>query len=145
MGALITNRKASFNYDILERFDAGLELFGGEVKSVRLGQGSLEGSYIIIRGGEAWLQGMFIPPYKAAGGTEGDPMRLRKLLLTKEEIRRLSDLEKGLTIIPISVYNKKRWIKVEIATARGKKNFDKRETIKKRDTARQLRREHIDR
>jgi SsrA-binding protein len=155
MSPLIHNRKAGFNYEILEKFEAGLELTGKEVKSVRAGQGSLEGSYISIkRTGaqarpEAWIHHLFIPPYQinnvAKTGEPEDPMRDRKVLLTGEELSRLADLEAGLTVVPISVYNNKRWIKLEVAIVRGKKKFDKRETLKKRDTERAIRREYSDR
>jgi SsrA-binding protein len=145
MKTLIHNRKAHFDYEIIERFQAGMELSGSEAKALRDGQGSLEGAYIIVRGGEAWLTGMYIPPYQAQNIKEYDPARNRKLLLTKDEIEKLSKLERGLTIIPILVYSNKRWIKIEIAAVKGKKKFDKRQTLKKRDTERQIRREHTDR
>lgn len=145
MAVLIHNRKASFNYDILERFEAGIELVGSEVKSLRKGQGSLDGAYVTVRGAEAFVTGMTIPPYQPGNAKEYDPARNRKLLLTKSEILKLASLERGLTIVPISVYNSKRKIKVEIAAVRGKKKFDKRETIKKRDVERQIRREYSDR
>jgi len=145
MSILVQNKKAGFNYEFEERFEAGLELFGHEVKSLRNKQGSLDGSYIIVRGGEAFLIGMHIPPYQPNNIQDYDPDRNRKLLLTKEEIARISDTEKGLTIVPTVVYNKGRWIKIEIGIARGKKKFDKRETIKKRDTDREIRREYKDR
>ena len=153
MATLIFNRKAGFNYDFLERFEAGIELSGTEVKSLRAGRGSLDGAYIIVRGGEAWLEKMMISPYQpgnvAGGASEATSERPRKLLLTKAEISRLaavgSGTMKGLTIVPISVYNKGRKLKLDIALARGKKKFDKRETIKKRDTERAVRREFRDR
>jgi SsrA-binding protein len=145
MATLIHNRKAGFNYEILERFEAGLELLGPEVKSLRAGQGSLDGAYIIVRGAEVFLIGMNIPPYQVNNQKNYEPARNRKLLLTKPEIQRLSEIERGLTIVPISVYNKGHRIKIEIASVRGKKQFDKRETIKKRDVERQIRREHSDR
>jgi SsrA-binding protein len=145
MSTLIHNRKVHFTYEILERFEAGIELSGQEVKSLRAGQGSLEGSYIIIRGGEAYIINMNIPPYQANNIEDYDPLQTRKLLLTRNEIATLAGLGKGLTMVPITVYNKGHKIKVEIATVRGKKQFDKRESIKKRDTERQLRREYKDR
>ena len=145
----IHNKKATFNYEIIERFDAGIELLGNEVKSLREGHVSLDGTYIIVRGAEAWLIGMTIPPYQvnnvAAQKEVYDPIRNRKLLLTRAEIATLAGLKGGLTIVPITVYNKGRKFKVEIAIVRGKKNFDKRQTIKKRDTERQIRREYSDR
>lgn len=148
MPTLLHNQKAGFNYEILERFQAGIEIAGHEVKSLREKLGTLDGAYVTIRGGEAYIINMFIPPYQVSNTPEDyDPRRNRRLLLTKKEILQLSEVEHhaGLTIVPISVYNKKRWIKVEIAIVRGKKQFDKRETIKKRDTEREIRREHSDR
>ena len=144
MPTLIDNKKAHFNYEVLERFQAGLEIAGYEVKSLRAKQGSLEGSYVTIRGNEAYLINMTIPPFQVNNTDPTyDPRRNRRLLLTKKEILMLAETENkaGLTIVPISVYNNKRWIKVEIAIVRGKKQFDKRETIKKRDSDREIRRE----
>ena len=139
------NRKAYFNYEILEKYEAGIELLGTEVKSVRGGSMSLEGSFVIIRGGEAYIINANIPPYQAKNASKDyDPLRNRKLLLTKKEIEELagSEKNKSLTIVPISVYNKNRKIKLEIALVKGKKKYDKRETIKKRDTDREIRREY---
>ena len=139
------NRKARFNYEILEKYEAGIELLGTEVKSVRGGQMSLEGSFIIIRGGEAFLINANIPPYQVKNAPKDyDPLRNRKILLTKKELAELagSEKNKSLTIVPISVYNKGRKIKVEIALVKGKKKFDKRETLKKRDTDREIRRDY---
>lgn len=141
--ALISNKKARFNYEILEEIEAGLVLAGYEVKSIRAGHGSLEGARILVRGGEAFLVGASIPPYQVANAPkEYDRERPRKLLLKEREIALIADAEskKGLTVVPLSVYNKGRNLKVEIAIVRGKKNRDKRETIKKRDTERDLRR-----
>jgi len=138
------NRKARFDYEILEKYEAGIELLGVEVKSVRGGQMSLEGAFVIVRGGEAYLINANIPPYQPKNAPKDyDPLRNRRLLLTKKEIAELAGNEKNksLTIVPISVYNKNRKIKVEIALVKGKKKFDKRETIKKRDTDREIRRE----
>ncbi|MFM2357546.1 MAG: hypothetical protein RJA61_283 [Candidatus Parcubacteria bacterium] len=140
---LITNKKAHFNYEIVEKLDAGIELLGVEVKSIRAHQGSLEGSHITIRGNEAYLINSEIPPFQQANTPAGyEPRRHRKLLLTKAEIEKLGETEhtKGLTIVPISVYNRGKKIKVEIAIVRGKKKFDKRETIKKRETNREINR-----
>ena len=131
------------NYEILEQYEAGIELLGSEVKSIRQKHGKLEGSHIIVRGGEAYIVGMTIPPYQPANtGPEYDPARNRKLLLTKKEITILSEIEgqKGLTIVPLSVYNKGRKLKVEIGVARGRKLYDKRAVLKKRDTDRDIRR-----
>ena len=142
--SLITNKKAGFNYEILEKYTAGIELFGFEVKSLQNSHGSLDGAHITIRGGEAFIVGMFIPPYQV-GNTpaEYDPYRNRKLLLNKKEIRDLEEIEgkQGLTVVPISVYNKGSKIKLDIASVKGKKKFDKRETLKKRDTKRETDRE----
>lgn len=140
---LINNTKAHFNYEILERFEAGIELLGFEVKSLRAKHGSLEGSHVLVRGGEAYLIGAEIPPYQVANTPKDyEPRRNRRLLLTQDEIKKLENTEntKGLTIVPISVYNEERFIKVEIALVRGKKKFDKRETIKKRETDREINR-----
>lgn len=145
MGNYAENRKARFDYEILEKFEAGIELIGTEVKSVRGGRVSLEGAFVIVRGGEAFLINANIPPYQPANAPKDyDPLHNRKLLLTKKEINELtsSDKNKSLTIVPISVYNKGRKIKVEIALVRGKKKFDKRETIKKRETDIEIRREY---
>jgi len=142
--SLISNRKAYFNYEILEKMEAGIELLGLEVKSLKNGQGSLEGSHIVIRGNEAYVTGMTISPYQPANTPKNyEPMRNRRLLLTKKEIEILSGVEaqKSLTIIPLWVYNEGRKLKLEIAIARGKKKYDKRETIKKRDVEREIRRE----
>ena len=138
------NRKIHFDYEILEKYECGIELLGTEVKSVRGGRMSLEGAFVIIRGGEAFIINASIPPYQMANAPKDyDPLRNRKLLLTKKEIGELADTEKNkaLTIVPMSVYNKTRKIKVEIALVRGKKKHDKRETTKKRETDRELRRE----
>ena len=142
---LIQNKKVHFNYEITEKFTAGIELFGFEVKTLRKKQGSLEGAYITVRGGEAFLIGANIPAFQPKNAPEDfDPLRNRKLLLTKKEIAELAQTEKNksLTIVPFSVYNKNRKIKLEIAVVKGKKKFDKRETIKKREGDRELRREY---
>lgn len=144
MGNYSENRKARFDYEILDKYEAGIELLGVEVKSVRSGRMSLEGAFVIIRGGEAFLINSNIPPYQANNSPkEYDPLRNRKLLLTKKEIRELADSEKNksLTIVPISVYNKNRKIKVGISLVKGKKTRDKRASIQKRETDREIRRE----
>ena len=138
------NRKVSFNYEILEKYESGIELLGSEVKSVRGGLMSLEGAFVIVRGGEVYLINANIPPYQVKNTPKDyDPLRNRRLLLTKSEIAGLagSEKNKSLTIVPVSVYNKGRKIKVEIALVKGKKKYDKRESIKKRDTDREIRRE----
>lgn len=139
--SLIENKKAHFNYEILEKFEAGIELLGNEVKSFKEKQGSLEGAHVIIRGGEAYLINANIPAYQPANTPrEYDPYRNRKLLLTKKEIIELAKAEmtRGLTIVPISVYNKNRKLKLSLGIGKGKKKTDKRESIKKRDTERDL-------
>jgi SsrA-binding protein len=141
---LIQNKKAHFNYEILEKIEAGIELLGFEVKSLKKGQGSLEGSHITVRGNEVFIINMQIPPYQPTNTPKDyDPTRNRRLLLTKKEISRLSGEEnqKGLTIVPLSVYNKGRKLKLEIAIVRGEKKYDKRETIKRRDVEREIRRD----
>lgn len=142
------NRKARFDYEILEKYEAGIELLGSEVKSIRNRRMSLEGAFVIIRGGEAFLINANIPPYQIKNAPKDyDPLKNRKLLLTKKEIAELagSEKNKSLTIVPISVYNKGRKIKVNIALVKGKKKFDKRESIKKRETEREVRREYKER
>ncbi len=143
MPNLADNPRAKFDYEILSRFTAGIELLGFEVKAVRQGKMNLKGSHVSIRGDEAFLIGASISPYQPANTPEGyEPERTRKLLLSKKEIKELAEAEdtKGLTIVPISVYNKGRFLKVDIAIARGKKKFDKRESIKKRDIERDIKR-----
>ena len=145
--SLITNKKAHFNYEILDTYSAGIELFGYEVKSLKKSQGSLEGSHVTVRGNEAYVVGMFIPPYQPNNTPKDyDPHRNRKLLLKKNEIIDLAKVEgmKGLTIVPLSVYNRGDKIKLDIATAKGKKKFDKRETLKKRTADRDIERDMKD-
>ena len=144
MEDLIRNKKATFNFEILETFEAGLELLGYEVKSLRNKQGSLEGSHVIVRGGEVFLVGATIPPYQPINTPKDyDVERTRRLLLNKKEINKLGDAEsqKGLTIVPISVYNKDRNLKLKIAIARGKKKSDKRQVIKERDSKKDIERQ----
>jgi SsrA-binding protein len=145
MAQLLYNKKGTFNYELLEKFHTGIKLEGFEVKALRSGKGgSLDGSHVSILGGEAFLIGAHIPPFQQ-GNTPGgyDSRRSRKLLLTKKELNQLLDIQttKGLTIIPLSLYSSGRFIKADIAIAKGKKNYDKRETIKKRDTDRDIARE----
>jgi len=130
------NKTATFNYEVIDKYEGGLSLLGYEVKSVKNKQASLKGAYIVVRGDEVFLVGASIPPYQPKNTPEDyDSLRPRKVLVTKKEIKKLIDIEKtkGLTLIPISLYNKGRNIKLEFAVARGKKQFDKRETIKKRE------------
>lgn len=145
MASYVHHRKATFDYEILERHEAGIELLGHEVKSVRAGRATLEGGHGIIRGGELYATGITIQPYQPANIKDTYiPDRTRRLLISKKEIRELDEKlkNKGLTLVPISLYNKGSKIKVELGLARGKKKFDKRETIKKRDTERELNRQY---
>lgn len=139
---LADNRKALYDYEVLEKFQAGLVLTGQEVKSVKNGHLSLKGAYVTFHNGDAYLTNAHITKYKQAGEiADYDPTQSRRLLLRKKEIRYLQGKleEKGLTIVPLSVYTKKRFVKMEIALAKGKKQHDKREAIKKRDTQREMR------
>jgi len=140
MAILSENRKAKFQYEILEKFEAGLVLTGQEVKSTRLGRMTIMGSYVIFKDNEAYLTGSNIPPYQIKNAPiDYDPQRQRKLLLKREEISYLLGKvkERGLTIVPLSVYTKGRQIKLGIGVVRGKKERDKRETIKKREFERE--------
>ena len=129
------------DYEILEEYEAGLELLGGEVKSLRAHHGKLEGSHIIVRNNEAFVVGMSVPPYQPGNTSpDYDPERTRKLLLTHKEIAAIAGAEgqKGLTIVPLSVYNKGKVLKMRIAVARGRKKYDKRAVLKERDTKREI-------
>lgn len=142
MSILARHPRALFDYDILEHIEAGIELSGAEVKAARAGHVSLKGAYAAIRGGQAYLLGAHISPYAPAGTRAGyDPTRTRTLLLKKSELRRLSGkIESGgLTLIPLSVYTKAGLIKVELGLARGKKKYEKRAAIRKRETERERR------
>lgn len=142
--SLIDNKKVHFNFEVIERYEAGIELLGVEVKSVRAKHGSLEGAHVTVRGGEAFLVGMMIQPYQPGNtGPAYDATRNRRLLLTKEQIADLAAQEskKGLTIVPLAVYNKSHKIKVEIAVVKSKKQHDKRETLKKREAERDVMRD----
>lgn len=145
----VHNKKVFFNYEVQDTFEAGIELFGYEVKTIKSQQGNLEGAYVTVKGGQAYLTGMTIPPFQV-GNTpkEYDPLRSRKLILHKKEIKKMHDIlaaggkgNGGLTIVPISLYNNKGKIKVEVAIAKGKKKADKRQTIQKRETDIEIRRE----
>lgn len=141
MSVLIDYAKARFDYEIQEKMEAGIELLGFEVKSLKAKKGSLEGSHIIVRGGEAYLQGMLISPYQEKNTPKDyEPRRHRRLLLSKKEIAEISSVEAGksLTVVPISVYTKNNLIKISIAIVRGKKKYDKRETTKRRETDREM-------
>ncbi len=139
----IKNKKAFYDYEILERYEAGIELKGSEVKSLREGKANLRDSFVRIENGEAFLFNAYIAPYSHGGLFNHEPTRKRKLLLHKSEIKRLlgKSMEKGLTIIPLRIYfNERGKVKVEIALAKGKKLYDKRETIKRREQEREARR-----
>ena len=138
----IQNRKARFDYQILDSFEAGLELTGAEVKSARSGQVSLQEAYVKLRAGEAWLVGTHIAPYPQAPDEQYDPIRSRKILLHKKELVSLEGKlrEKGLTLLPLKMYIVRNRIKLEVGIGKGKKKFDKRESIKKRDSERAARR-----
>jgi len=137
-----TNRKAFHEYHILETFEAGVQLRGSEVKSIREGKASLKQAYILIRKGEAWLKGSHIASYSHTGSEGHEPVRNRKLLLHKKEIQRIGSklAEKGLTAVPTKLYFKGGLIKLEFGLAKGKKLYDKRETKKKRDVERDIQR-----
>ncbi len=138
---ILEHKKARLNFELLEEFEAGIELFGFEVKALRAKLGKLDGSHVIVRGKEGYIVGMHIPPYQPKNTPkEYDPDRIRKLLLTKKELAVLAGLEsqKGLTIVPISVYTKNRKLKLRIAAARGRKRYDKREVLKARDAKREM-------
>lgn len=140
---LVINKKAKFDYELVRDYEAGISLLGFEVKAIRNGKGSLSGSYVIIRGNEAFLVGFDLPPYQPKNTPEDyDPKRPRKLLLSKKEIGELGgyEKEKNLTIVPVKMFLKNNKIKLEIAVGRGKRKFDKRETIKKRETDRDIER-----
>jgi len=141
--AVATNREAWHNYHILESVEAGIELMGAEVKSLRDHKANLKDSFARIEENEIYLYNMHISPYPQAGRFNPDPKRRRKLLLHKAEIRRLFGqlTQKGLTLIPLKVYLKRGLVKVELALSKGKRLYDKREDIKRRDSERELRRE----
>ena len=137
---IATNRKARHDFFLLESFEAGIVLQGSEIKSIRAGQISLKEAYIRVDGQEAWLVNAHIAPYDPASRENHDPLRDKKLLLHKKEIKKLWDevRQKGTTIIPIKVYLTQGRAKVEIAVAKGKKKYDKRQTLKKRDAQREI-------
>ena len=144
-GDVATNRQASFRYNLIERFECGIVLEGTEVKALRDGGAQLKDSYATIRDGEVWLYGLYIPPYGPAARDNHEPERPRKLLMHRSEIERLAVRvnERGLTLVPTRMYfaGPRSRAKVEIALARGKDLYDKRQAIKSRDTAREIQRE----
>jgi len=137
---IATNRRARFEYEILETFEAGIALLGPEVKSLRAGRVNLADAYAIVRKGEALLLHLHISPYAQAGRENPDPRRDRRLLLHRREIRRLQGqlAERGLTLVPLRLYWKQGRAKVELGLARGKRRYDKREAIKARDSEREM-------
>lgn len=144
MTTLAQNKRARFDYEILDTLEAGLVLTGAETKSVKKGQLSLKGSFVTFQGNNAYLTNTHISPYPQAGPVpDYDPTRSRRLLLHKKEIAhlRLKTQEQGLTIVPLEVYTNHRLIKVAVAVARGKHTYDKREVLKKRDLERELKKE----
>lgn len=144
MSTLSINKRANFDYEILERYEAGLVLAGYEVKSIKTGHISLKEAFVIIHGEELYLTNAHIPPYQHAGKIENyDPTRPRKLLLKRSEIKHLIGRARtlGLTLVPIRIYTKRRYLKLEFGLGKGKKEYDKREKIKKRDDMRRAERE----
>jgi len=147
MKIISKNKKAYFDYEILEKFEAGIVLTGREVKSIKLGRINLRGSYVVLREKagrvEAYLIGCHVPPYQPKNTpADYNPERTRKLLLRRKEINYLlgKSRQRNLTLVPLEVYTKKSLIKLSLAIAKGRKKFDKRELIKKRDTEREIRR-----
>ena len=137
------NKKAYHDYFIEEKYEAGLELFGTEVKSLRMGKCSIKEAYIDIKNGEAFVRGMNISPYEKGNIFNRDPVRVRKLLLHKSEIRKLdaASQQQGFTIVPLQVYFKNGRAKIEVGLAKGKKLYDKRATVAKKDAKREAQRE----
>ena len=136
------NRRARHDYELLDRFEAGLVLYGTEIKSIRANQVTLQHSFIIVKSGELWLMEAHIAPYKFASSAQHDPTRPRKLLLHRREINKIITAltTKGLTMVPTKMYLKDGWAKIEVALARGKKQYDKRADMAKRDAKRQVER-----
>lgn len=141
-GDVATNRQASYRYNLLDRWEAGIELTGTEVKSLRTGQAQIKDGYAAVRDGEVWLHNVHIPPYGPAARENHEPERPRKLLLKRREIEALmgKTKEKGLTLVPTRLYFKGPYAKVEIALGRGKDLYDKRRSIKERDQKRDIER-----
>ena len=141
---VVSNRRAFHDYEILERFEAGIVLTGAEVKSLRGGHGSLREAFARVRNGEIWIEGFHIPPYEQAlDKTRWDPIRTRKLLLHRKEIERLigTTTEKGLALVPLRVYFTHGMAKLELGLARGKRQYDKRHAIAEREHQREMERE----
>jgi SsrA-binding protein len=146
-GDVASNRRARHKYELLERFECGIELVGTEVKSLRDGKAQIGDAYAVVEDGEVWLRGAHIPPYAPASRENHDPERQRKLLLHRYEIERLvgRSQRKGLTLVPTRIYFKGRHAKVELALARGKEQRDRRREIRDRDVRREIEREHRER
>lgn len=140
---IIINKKARFQYEIVEEIESGIVLQGSEVKSLRLGKVSLKDSYASIKAGEAFIYNMHISPYDQANIYNHDPLRVRKLLLNKQEIKRLTSKvqERGMTLVPLKIYFKNGRAKIELGLGKGKKLVDKRKEIARRDQQRELQRE----
>lgn len=141
MPNLATNKDAAHRYHLLERLEAGIVLTGAEVKSVKLGNATLKGAFVRLRNNEALLEGLRIGPYAKAPPDAFDPDRVRRLLLRRTELARLPGrlAEAGITLVPVSLYSKQGLVKVELALARGKRKFDKRASIKRRDAEKRIR------
>ena len=141
---IATNRKARYEYSVLETCEAGLVLTGTEVKSLRLGNANLSDGYAVVINGEVWLEGMHVSPYEHGSYANVDPLRKRKLLLHRKEIRKLvaRTSERGLTLIPLKLYFKHNVAKVLLGVCRGKRAYDKRHDIAARDAARDIRRHY---
>ena len=137
---IASNRKAFHDYFVLERFEAGIELFGTEVKSIRGGQINLKDRYCSIRDGELFVRGMHVSPYEKGNIFNRDPVRVRRLLMHKKEIRKLGDrvAQDGVALIPLSVYFKNSRVKVELGLCKGKKNYDKRQADAEREASREM-------
>ena len=138
------NKKAYHDYFIEDKYEAGIELFGTEVKSIRMGKCSIKESFIRIEKGQVYIYGMHISPYEKGNIFNKDPLRVRRLLMHKTEIRRMESklAEKGLTLVPLQVYFKGSLVKVEVGLARGKKLYDKRQDIAKKDARREVERDY---
>ena len=141
---MANNKKAYHDYFIEDKFEAGIELFGTEVKSIRMGKCSIKESFIRIERGQVYIYGMHISPYEKGNIFNKDPLRVRKLLMHRAEINRLDSklAEKGLTLVPLQVYFKGSLVKVEVGLARGKKLYDKRQDIAKKDARREVERDY---
>ena len=146
-GDVATNRRARHKFELVERMEAGIELLGTEVKSLRGGKAQMTDAYAVVDGGEVWLRNLHIPPYPPAARENHEPMRTRKLLLHRAEIERLigKSQQKGLTLIPVRIYFKGPRAKVELALARGKEGKDRRREIAERDVRREVEREFMGR